>query len=107
MIITILTGIAVALLAASAVLTLLRISRGPTSLDRVVGADVLVAVVIAALALEAIINRHTTTLPVMLVLSLLGFAGSVSIARFVAERDTAQRWNTPDSPRTTDERDPS
>lgn len=107
MIITILTGIAVALLAASAVLTLLRISRGPTSLDRVVGADVLVAVVIAALALEAIIDRNTTTLPVMLVLSLLGFAGSVSIARFVAERDTAQHWNTPDSPRTTDERDPS
>ena len=32
-------------------------------------------------------------LPVMLVLSLLGFAGSVSIARFVADRDKAIRWD--------------
>lgn len=105
--IMIVTGASVVLLATSAVLTLLRISRGPTSLDRVVGTDVLVAVVIAALALEAIINRHSTTLPVMLVLSLLGFAGSVSVARFVAERDTAHLWDTPDRPRATDEREPT
>ncbi|HSU36369.1 MAG TPA: MrpF/PhaF family protein, partial [Propionibacteriaceae bacterium] len=56
-------------------------------------ADVLIAILIATLALEAIINDHSTTLPVMLVLSLLGFAGSVSIARFVADRDKATRWN--------------
>ena len=68
-------------------------SRGPSSLDRVVAADVLIAVVIAALALEAVLNDHGTTLPVMLVLSLLGFAGSVSIARFVADRDKATRWD--------------
>ena len=65
-----------------------------------VAADVLIAVVIAALALEAIVNDHSTTLPVMLVLSLLGFAGSVSIARFVADRDKATRWNVePPEPR--------
>jgi multicomponent Na+:H+ antiporter subunit F len=28
------------------------------------------------------VNRHTTTLPVLLVLSLVGFVGSVSMARF-------------------------
>ena len=81
------------LLAVAAVLTVARMSRGPSSLDRVVAADVLIAVVIAALALEAILNDHGTTLPVMLVLSLLGFAGSVSIARFVADRDKATRWD--------------
>ena len=81
------------MLALAAVLTVVRMSRGPSSLDRVVAADVLVAVVIAALALEAILNDHGTTLPVMLVLSLLGFAGSVSIARFVADRDKATRWD--------------
>ena len=80
-------------LALAAVLTVARMSRGPSSLDRVVAADVLIAVVIAALALEAILNDHSTTLPVMLVLSLLGFAGSVSIARFVADRDKAIRWD--------------
>jgi multicomponent Na+:H+ antiporter subunit F len=34
----------------------------------------------------------------MLVLSLLGFAGAVSIARFVAERDLALRWRDSDRP---------
>ena len=81
------------MLVVAAVLTVARMSRGPSSLDRVVAADVLIAVVIAALALEAILNDHSTTLPVMLVLSLLGFAGSVSIARFVADRDKAIRWD--------------
>ena len=81
------------MLAVAAVLTVARMSRGPSSLDRVVAADVLIAVVIAALALEAIVNDHGTTLPVMLVLSLLGFAGAVSIARFVADRDKATRWD--------------
>jgi multicomponent Na+:H+ antiporter subunit F len=87
------------MLSVAAVLTVIRMSRGPSSLDRVVAADVLIAVVIATLALEAIVNDHSTTLPVMLVLSLLGFAGSVSIARFVADRDKATRWNVgPDEP---------
>jgi multicomponent Na+:H+ antiporter subunit F len=81
------------MLVVAAVLTVARMSRGPSSLDRVVAADVLIAVVIATLALEAIVNDHSTTLPVMLVLSLLGFAGSVSIARFVADRDKATRWD--------------
>ena len=87
------------MLSVAAVLTVIRMSRGPSSLDRVVAADVLIAVVIATSALDAILNDHSTTLPVMLVLSLLGFAGSVSIARFVADRDKATRWNVePETP---------
>jgi multicomponent Na+:H+ antiporter subunit F len=70
------------LLGVAALLLIVRISLGPTMLDRVVALDVLVAVLIAALALEAAVRQHTTTLPVLVVLSLLGFVGSVSIARF-------------------------
>lgn len=93
----VMVGIGAVLLVAAATLTVARMARGPSSLDRVVAADVLVAVVIATLAAEAILNDHATTLPVMLVLSLLGFAGAVSIARFVAERDKAIRWEDRDS----------
>jgi len=93
MLVMIMVSAGALMLSVAAVLTVDRLSRGPTSLDRVVAADVLIAILIATLALEAIINDHTTTLPVMLVLSLLGFAGSVSIARFVADRDKATRWN--------------
>lgn len=89
LVILVIVGAGSVLLMMAAILTVVRMSRGPSSLDRVVAADVLVAVVIAGVALEAILNENATTLPVMLVLSLLGFAGSVSIARFVAERDEA------------------
>ena len=96
----VMVGLGAVLLTIAAALTVLRLSRGPSSLDRVVATDVLVAVVIASLALEAIYNDHSTTLPVILVLSLLGFTGSVSIARFVADRDEGTRWNVSRSQQT-------
>lgn len=88
--------VGVALLTVAAVLTLVRMARGPSTLDRVVAADVIIAVVIAGLAMEASLNHHRTTLPVMVVLSLLGFAGSLSMARFVADRDQARKWESTD-----------
>lgn len=79
--------IAGVMLAVAAALTLLRIIRGPGPADRVVATDVLIAVVGGSLAVEAAINRHPHTIPVILVLSLLAFAGTVSIARFIAGRE--------------------
>ena len=78
------------LLGAAALLLVARISLGPTMLDRVVALDVLVAVVICGLALEAAVHRHTTTLPILVVLSLLGFVGSVSVARFTRGSDDVE-----------------
>ena len=79
----------------SDLLVLIRMAKGPSTLDRVVAADVMLAVVIAGLGLEAALNRHATTVPVILVLSLLGFASALSMARFVADRDKAQKWDVP------------
>jgi multicomponent Na+:H+ antiporter subunit F len=80
----------VAMLGTATLLLVVRLSRGPTMLDRVVALDVMVAVVIVALALEAAARRHTTTLPVLVVLSLLGFVGSVSVARFSPGSDDVE-----------------
>ncbi len=88
--------VGVVVLGVAAGLTLGRMARGPSTLDRVVAADVIVAVVIAGLALEASLNHHSTTLPIMVVLSMLGFAGSLSMARFVADRDQARKWDQED-----------
>jgi multicomponent Na+:H+ antiporter subunit F len=99
-IVLVMVGMGAVLLTIAAALTVVRLARGPSSLDRVVATDVLVAVVIASLALEAVYNGHSTTLPVILVLSLLGFTGSVSIARFVADRDEGTRWNVSRSQQT-------
>lgn len=79
---TVVIYIAAGMLGLAGLLLLARMTMGPTMLDRTVALDVLVAVGICALALEAAIHRHTSTLPVLLVLTLLGFVGSVSIARF-------------------------
>jgi multicomponent Na+:H+ antiporter subunit F len=79
---TVLLAVCATALTAAAILLVARIALGPTMLDRVVALDVLVAVLICGLGVEAAVNRHTTTLPVLLVLSLVGFVGSVSMARF-------------------------
>ena len=62
---TVVLLICVGILAVAALLLVVRISLGPTMLDRVVALDVLVAVMICGLALEAAVNRHTTTLPIL------------------------------------------
>ena len=76
-----------ALLALAAVCTVARMTMGPTLLDRAVALDMFVAIGICALALEAAANRHTHTLPLLVVLTLLGFVGSVSVARFTQGSD--------------------
>ena len=72
------------LLTAGMVLTLVRIERGPTMLDRTVGLDTLTAILVAAIAVEAAWSRRTDTVPILAVLALVGFVGSVTIARFAA-----------------------
>jgi multicomponent Na+:H+ antiporter subunit F len=79
---TVVLLIALAMLFVAAACVVARMTIGPTLLDRAVALDVFVAIGICALAVEAAITRHTNTLPILLVLTLLGFVGSVSVARF-------------------------
>ncbi|ATO14366.1 monovalent cation/H+ antiporter complex subunit F [Micromonospora sp. WMMA1998] len=76
------------LLSATALLALARIYRGPSLLDRVVGADLLLAAMLGAVGAEAAVNRHASTLPILVVLSLLGFVGSVSLVRFAVRAES-------------------
>lgn len=79
---TVVFAVCIALLSVAGLLLVTRIALGPTTLDRAVALDMVVAAVICGLALEAAINRHSNTLPVLIVLSFLGFTGSVAVARF-------------------------
>lgn len=83
--------ISVGMLSAATVLVLVRLALGPTMLNRAVALDVFVAIVVCGLALEAAYNRHSTTLPILVVLSLVGFVGSVSVARFAAREKKEER----------------
>lgn len=84
---TLVAVVAGAMLFVAALLALVRVVRGPTMLNRVMAVEVLVAVVVGGLALEAAYTRHTTTLPILLALAMLGFLGATSVARFVAREE--------------------
>lgn len=63
--------------------TLVRIVRGPTMLDRAMALDVLLAVIMAGLGAAAVWYGDTWVMPTLLALSLVGFVGSVAVARFL------------------------
>ncbi|AEB43552.1 monovalent cation/H+ antiporter complex subunit F [Micromonospora gifhornensis] len=86
---TFLLGLMIAgLLSMAALLALVRLYRGPSLLDRVVAADMLLATMVGAVGAEAALNRHASTLPVLVVLALLGFVGSVSLVRFAVREQS-------------------
>ena len=72
------------LLTCGAALAIIRMEKGPSMLDRTVGLDIVVTTMIAAIALYAAIHRRADVVPVLVVLSLVGFVGSVTIARFAS-----------------------
>ncbi|OLT50911.1 monovalent cation/H+ antiporter complex subunit F [Cellulosimicrobium sp. CUA-896] len=75
---------AAVLLGIAATLAVVRAERGPTMLDRTIALDVFTTTLVAAIALEAAFSRRTDTIPLLVVLSLVGFVGSVTIARFAS-----------------------
>lgn len=81
---SVVVAVIVGVLGVAALLATIRIIRGPSVLDRSVAVDVLVSTMVIALGVEAAVHEHATTLPILVSLSLLGFVGSVSVARFVA-----------------------
>ena len=72
------------LLTVGAVLAVVRAEKGPSMLDRTIALDIVVTTMIAGVALYAAIERRTDVVPVLVVLSLVGFVGSVTIARFAS-----------------------
>ncbi|MDO8383348.1 MULTISPECIES: monovalent cation/H+ antiporter complex subunit F [Microbacterium] len=73
--------------AIAALLALIRIVIGPSILDRVVASDVLLTEIMCILGADMVINQHTRSLPVLLIIAAVGVFGSISVARFVARRD--------------------
>jgi multicomponent Na+:H+ antiporter subunit F len=74
------------LLAVSAAVAIVRTIKGPSLLDRVLAVDVLLSVVAAALIVDMAANRHQNNLVLVIVICLVGFIGSVTVARFVIDR---------------------
>ena len=78
---------ALALLGVAAVIVLARLYRGPSNLDRIIAAEILLVIVIAGVALESARQKTSTYLPLLMILGLVGFVGGVAVTRFLS-RDT-------------------
>lgn len=75
-----------AMLAAAGVLALIRVGRGGSLPDKVLGADTLMLVVAAGIAAGAGVSRQTAFLDALVVVTMLGFAGTITVARYVERR---------------------
>lgn len=82
-VVLVVTAVILSLAAAGAII---RIAVGPSLLDRVLASDVLLAILGAALAIDMAVNRHLNNLMLLVALTVIGFIGSVTVARFVADR---------------------
>jgi multicomponent Na+:H+ antiporter subunit F len=74
-------------LAVAAILTLLRAVRPGVSLaDRVVALDVFLTIIVTGIAVAAIRAGSALFLDVLVVVSLLGFVATITVARFIERR---------------------
>jgi multicomponent Na+:H+ antiporter subunit F len=87
--------LAAVMLSAAAAITMFRLLAGPSTLDRIVALDTLVAVTMCAIATWAAFSLDTTVTYGLTALALISFVGSVSVARF----------RVPDADRRRDERE--
>jgi len=74
--------IAAVMLAAAAAITMFRLLAGPSTLDRLVALDTLIAVTMCGIGTWAAFSLDTTVTYSLAALALISFVGSVSIARF-------------------------
>jgi multicomponent Na+:H+ antiporter subunit F len=72
--------IASVILSVAGIMTLIRLLRGPTTLDRIIAIDALLVVIVCQLGVTAAYTKDSTIVPVMIVVSLLGFIGSSSVS---------------------------
>ena len=79
--------IAVYGLAASSLLSLVRVVIGPTVEDRMIGFNLVSAQVLAILILIAVQKSQTIYLDVALVYAILGYIGILAIAKYIRSRE--------------------
>ncbi|GAA3809273.1 monovalent cation/H+ antiporter complex subunit F [Cellulomonas soli] len=81
---TVVALVCAVMLTVGTVLSIARAEKGPSMLDRTIALDIVVTMMIAGVALYAAVHRRADVVPVLVVLSLVGFVGSVTVARFAS-----------------------
>lgn len=77
------TQLPLIMLAVYTMLVLVRVVIGPTIWDRLLGLNMMTAKIIMAIVFLSVITEKTYLMDIALVYSILGFVGTVLIARFI------------------------
>ncbi len=70
----------------AALLVLLRLALGPSVPDRIVALDTMLQLVVAGIAVGAALTGDGSYLALLVAVTLLGFVGTVTVARYVERR---------------------
>ncbi|MDO5061014.1 MAG: monovalent cation/H+ antiporter complex subunit F [Actinomycetaceae bacterium] len=77
-----------AIVLVTALLSLVRLGRGPATIDRAVAVDVLTVAALAAGALISIVSNRAELVVFVILLALTGFFSAVVVGRFVQGIDS-------------------
>jgi multicomponent Na+:H+ antiporter subunit F len=80
-------AVVLAMLTAAAALALVRMFRGPDTLDRIAALDVFVVLIVAGVAVYVAFHEDGSNIPLLAVVALLGFTGSATAARLAERRE--------------------
>ena len=83
---TVVSLVAMAGIVVAGVFSIIRLVRGPSLADRIVALDALLVVIVSGVAIDAARTGEGTYLDVLVVAALLGFVGTVNVARFIERR---------------------
>ncbi|QWF83680.1 monovalent cation/H+ antiporter complex subunit F [Amycolatopsis sp. CA-230715] len=75
------------LLVLAGLFALIRLVRGPRTLDRVLAIDVLVVLIVAGVAVEMAMTGQGMNLSLLVAVALLGFVGSASVVRLAEAKE--------------------
>ncbi|MBM7051661.1 cation:proton antiporter [Rothia sp. ZJ932] len=73
---------------------LYRLWKGPTLLDRVVASDVILTIIGATVCINMVYDKRYDLLPMLAVVSTIGFIGSVTVARFASNAPVSSELDT-------------
>jgi multicomponent Na+:H+ antiporter subunit F len=75
------------MLGVAATLTVVRLVRGPSTLDRVAALDVYLVLTVVAAGVYVAYYRDGSNIPLLAAVALVGFVGSVAVARLAVRRE--------------------
>lgn len=83
---TVVVWICLGMLSVAALLCVVRLLRGESMADRILALDSLLIVVVITIGVDAASTGRGTYLEAMLVVALIAFIGTTTVARFIERR---------------------